>query len=459
MKIYLFENLNVILISTLPNKTVLKTRIKSKHKIHVITLGCSKNTVDSEKLMAQLIAHDVEIEYDVDNSDARTVIINTCGFIADAKQESINTILDYIKAKEQGLIDYVYVMGCLSERYAKDLKIEIPEVDQYFGVNDISKIIETLGYNYQQSLVGERLLSTPKHYAYLKVSEGCNRKCAFCAIPLIRGKYNSLTVPELVTEAKHLAQKGTKEIMLIAQDLSYYGKDIDKKSHLALLIEKLSEIEQIEWIRLHYAYPSAFPKEVIKLMANNPKVCKYLDIPFQHISNKMLQKMRRGNTQEQTYKLINDIRNAIPNIALRTTLLVGHPGETEKDFEQLVNFVETVKFDRLGVFPYSLEEDTYAAKNYKDSVSNKVKQQRAAHIMQIQQSISEDLNRQKTGKQYKVIIDRLEGDYYIGRTEFDSPEVDNEVLIQKHENILQIGEFYSVEIIKATEFDLYGRKS
>ena len=433
----------------------MKTRKNDSDTINVVTLGCSKNTVDSEKLMSQLSAHSLKVDFDSENSKARTVIINTCGFINDAKQESIDTIVDYIAAKQNGQIDNLYVMGCLSERYADALRIEMPEVDKFFGVNNIKDIIETLGYNYKSDLIGERLLTSPSHYAYLKISEGCNRKCSFCAIPLIRGSYQSFTVDDLVNEAKLLAGKGVKELMLIAQDISNYGNDIYKSSKLAYLTEKLAEIDGIEWIRLHYAYPSGFPKDILNVIQNNNKICKYLDIPFQHISNNMLKKMQRGLDKAKTIELIDEIRNKVPGIALRTTLLVGHPGETEKDFEELIEFVEKTRFDRLGVFPYSHEEDTYSAQNYKDNIPNKQKMYRADQIMAVQQKISTQINEGRIGKELKVIIDKKEGEYFIGRTEFDSPEVDNEVLVQTNESI-QTGSFQQVKIIDASEFDLVG---
>jgi len=433
----------------------VKTRRKAKDKIHVITLGCSKNTVDSEKLMAQLNAHAVQVQHNAEQSDARTVIINTCGFINDAKQESVDTILEYINAKEQGLIDNLYVMGCLSERYAKELKTEMPEVDQFFGVNNIEDIVKALGYDYKSNLVGERLLSTPSHYAYLKIAEGCNRKCSFCAIPLIRGKYESFAVDDLLTEAKLLAKHGVKELLLIAQDTSYYGMDIQKSSLLTTLLEKLSEINEIEWIRLHYAYPAGFPKDVIDVIASNPKMCKYLDIPVQHISDNMLKIMRRGLDKKKTIELIENFRSKIPGLSIRTTLLVGHPGETEADFEELYNFVCDTKFDRLGIFTYSHEEDTYAARHYKDSINPGVKQERANIIMKAQQEISLLKNRQRIAHTMKVVIDNIDDAAAYGRTQYDSPEVDNEVIINNPENI-KVGSFYDVKIIEAGEFDLEG---
>jgi ribosomal protein S12 methylthiotransferase len=434
----------------------VKTRKKAGDKIHVVTLGCSKNTVDSEKLMHQLSANSLIVEHNAIQSDARTVIINTCGFINDAKQESIDVIVDFIKAKKRGIIDNLFVIGCLSERYVNYLRKEMPEVDRYFGVNNLKEIIESLGYNYKVNLLGERLLTTPSHYAYLKIAEGCNRKCAFCSIPSIRGPYKSIPVDEIVREAKSLTVKGVKELMIIAQDISYYGIDIYEARLLAYLIEKLSEIDGIEWIRLHYAYPSGFPMDLLKLMRYNQKVCKYLDIPFQHISDNMLKIMRRGLNKKATIKLINTIRDQIPGITLRTTLLTGHPGETEVDYKELVDFVETSRFERLGIFTYSHEEGTYAEKKYSDTISNKLKMYRANNIMQIQQRISTELNERKIGNIYKTIIDKKEGDYYIGRTEFDSPEVDNEVLIKSNKK-LNSGQFYNIRINDTNEFDLIGK--
>jgi ribosomal protein S12 methylthiotransferase len=433
----------------------LKAKKKPSDKILIITMGCSKNTVDSEKLMQQLSAQSIVLEYDKDHSDAKTVIINTCGFIDDAKKESINTILHYAKAKQSGQINNLYVIGCLSQRYANELKTEMPEVDQFFGVNSAKEILNTLGYNYRDNLIGERLLTTPGHYAYLKISEGCNRKCAFCAIPLIRGSYKSETIEDIVKEAKSLAKKGVKELMVIAQDISYYGIDLYDTPLLAYLINKLSEINGIEWIRLHYAYPAGFPKDMIAVIRDNPKVCKYLDIPFQHVSDKMLKTMRRGIDKKKTLNLIKTLRDGVPDISLRTTILTGHPGETERDFNEMVEFVREIRFERLGIFTYSHEEGTFAARQYQDSISNKLKNKRAETIMAIQQSISEEIGKTRIGKEYKVIIDRIENDFIIGRTEFDSPEVDNEVLINYVEKI-NIGQFYNVRITGSNEFDLFG---
>lgn len=431
----------------------MKTRKKPSDKIHVVTLGCSKNTVDSEKLMRQLSAQNLQVEHNVDNSDAKTIIVNTCGFINDAKQESIDTIVDYIQAKENGQIDNLYVMGCLAERYADDLREELPEVDKFFGVNNIKDIVESLGYNYKEQLVGERILSTPSHYAYLKIAEGCNRKCAFCAIPLIRGAYQSIPVEDLIDEAEKLARNGVSELMVIAQDISNYGVDLYETPMLGYLIEQLSQIKGIDWIRLHYAYPSGFPMEILRIMRENPKVCKYLDIPFQHISDNMLKTMRRGLNKKKSLELIERIREEVPGIALRTTLLVGHPGETEQDFEELLEFVENTRFERLGVFPYSHEEDTFSYKRYEDNIPDKLKQFRADQVMALQQKISTEINQSRIGKELRVIIDRQEEDYYIGRSEYDSPEVDNEVLVYSLKE-LEIGRFYTVRINDASEFDL-----
>ena len=437
----------------------MKTYHKTSDKILVITLGCSKNTVDSERLMRQLSAHSLKIEYDKEKSDAQTVIINTCGFINDAKQQSIEIILNYVNAKRKGIITNLYVIGCLSQRYSKVLEKEIPEVDHYFGVNSIKDIIKCLGYNYKEELIGERLLSTPNHYAYLKISEGCNRKCSFCAIPLIKGKYKSEPKKNLVKEAQFLAKNGVKELILIAQDLSFYGKDIYGNSQLSQLIRQLSDIQEIEWIRLHYAYPAGFPKALAKVIKNNHKICKYLDIPFQHISDRMLKLMRRGFNKEKTLKLIGFLRDEIPNLALRTTLLVGYPGETEKDFNELVEFVKAIRFDRLGIFTYSHEEDTWVYKNQKDNVPAKVKQERADYIMKIQQSVSCALNYTKIGNIYRVLIDRIENRYFIGRTEFDSPDIDNEVLIPKNTANMKVGNYYNIKITSAADFDLIGEPS
>ncbi|HLO57579.1 MAG TPA: 30S ribosomal protein S12 methylthiotransferase RimO [Bacteroidales bacterium] len=429
--------------------------VKSK-KIRVVTLGCSKNLVDSETLMGQLYAENLAVT-DSETDPARIVVINTCGFIKDAKQESIDTILQFIRAKQEGMIDQLVVMGCLSERYKKDLEKEIPDVDKYFGVNDLEAIIKHFGLNYKNDLIGERILTTPPHYAYLKISEGCDRRCSFCAIPNIRGKHLSKTPEHLVHEANLLAAKGVKELILIAQDLTRYGVDLYHRQALPDLLEKLSDVKGIEWIRLHYAYPAGFPKKVIRIMKERQNVCNYLDIPFQHGSDKVLAKMRRGHTSLQNYELIDYIRKMIPDITLRTTLITGHPGETAKEYEKLKKFVEDVRFDRLGVFTYSEEEDTYAALKYKDSIPERIKKDRADEIMSIQQEISTTLNHNKIGKSFKVMVDRWEGEYFIGRTESDSPEIDNEVLISSGNKKLATGRFYPVIVTGAEEFDLLGR--
>lgn len=428
----------------------------NKKKINIVTLGCSKNLVDSERLYKQLEANGYSVVHDSNDTSAKVVVINTCGFIGDAKEESIDTILSFAHAKIKGKIRYLFVMGCLSERYKKDLQLEIPEVDEFFGVNNLEDIINAIGGDLRSDLLGERTITTPKHYAYLKISEGCNWGCSYCAIPLIRGKHVSVPIENLVAEAKSLAAKGVRELLVIAQDTTYYGLDIYGKRMLGELLNKLSEIEEIEWIRLHYAYPTYFPDDVIVVIRDNPKVCKYLDIPFQHISDKVLKKMRRGINREETYALINKLKTEIPDIALRTTLLVGHPGENEAEFQQLVEFVKDVKFDRLGVFPYSEEENTYAAINFEDSVSEETKQERVEAIMQLQSEIALKKNQERVGKKMKILIDRFEGDFYIARSQYDSPEVDQEVLIDADRDAI-IGEFYDVEITDAEEFDLFAK--
>ncbi|MCL3781378.1 30S ribosomal protein S12 methylthiotransferase RimO [Prolixibacteraceae bacterium JC049] len=426
-----------------------------KRKVNVVTLGCSKNLVDSEVLLSQLGNSGFEVVHD-SNDPTEVVIINTCGFIGDAKEESIDTIMNFVNAKEQGIIEKLYVMGCLSARYKDELVAEIPEVDKYFGKFDIKQITAELKVEYNPEFIYERKLTTPKHFAFLKISEGCNRSCSFCAIPIMTGKHKSRTIEELVREAKYLAKRGVKEVLLIAQDLSFYGLDLYGKSKLASLMEQLSEIEGIEWIRLHYAYPSKFPFDVLPVMRDNPKVCKYLDLPLQHASNNMLKKMLRHVTEEETYELIRRIREEVPGIALRTTLLVGHPGETEEDIERLKKMVEFARFDRLGVFPYSHEEGTYAAKHYEDDVDDDVKQARADEIMELQQNISADIMAERIGKKMKVLVDRTEGDMLVGRTEFDSPEVDGEVFITNYPDDLEIGDFCMVEITGSEDYDLIG---
>lgn len=432
----------------------MKTKVPNK--VNVITLGCSKNLVDSEYLLKQLAANGFNVVHDSNSADSDIIVINTCGFINDAKQESIETILQFEELKKQKKIKKLFVFGCLSERYKEELEKEIPNVDQFYGVYNLKELVESIGANYKSELLGERIVTTPKHYAYLKISEGCDRNCSFCAIPLIKGNHISKAIPELVDEAELLVRNGAKEIILIAQDLSYYGYDIYKKPKLAVLIDQLSDIKGLNWLRLHYAYPAKFPLDVLEVMKNKSNICHYLDIPVQHISDKMLKLMKRGNTAKQTYDLIDRIKSKIPDIALRTTILVGHPGETDEDFNELLDFVKYAKFDRLGVFTYSEEENTYSAKNFKDSISFSIKQARMDELMEVQRQISNELNNQKTGEIYKTIIDRHEGDYYIGRTEYDSPEVDNEVLVSS-EKKLKIGSFYNVRILKADDFDLYGK--
>lgn len=427
-----------------------------KKKINIVTLGCSKNLVDSERLYKQLEANGFNVVHDSNDTNAKVVVINTCGFIGDAKEESIDTILSFAHAKVSGKIRHLFVMGCLAERYKKDLQAEIPEVDEFFGVNNLEDIVRAVGGSLQSDLLGERTITTPSHYAYLKIAEGCNWGCSYCAIPLIRGKHVSVPIEDLVAEATSLAKKGVKELLVIAQDSTYYGIDIYGKRMLAELLGKLSEIDGIEWIRLHYAYPTFFPEDVIEVLRDNPKVCRYLDIPFQHISDKVLKKMRRGINKEETYALINKLKQEVPGIALRTTLLVGHPGESNAEFEELKEFVRTVKFDRLGVFPYSEEENTFSAINFEDSISEETKQNRVEEIMQIQSEIALQKNRERAGLKMRVLIDRIEGDYYIGRSEFDSPEVDQEVLIEV-EKAVKVGEFHEVEITDAEEFDLFAK--
>lgn len=434
----------------------MKTKTLKKNKVNVVTLGCSKNTFDSEVLMAQLKSNEFDVEHESTSDDAEIVIINTCGFIDNAKQESIDTIIQYVDAKAEGYVDKVYVTGCLSERYREELQTEFPEVNAFFGTRELPRLLKTLKADYKHELVGERILTTPSHFAYFKIAEGCDRPCSFCAIPTMRGKHVSTPIEELVESAKSLAAKGVKELMLIAQDLTYYGLDIYKKRNLAELIDKLSEVEGIEWIRLHYAFPSGFPMDVLDVMKNKPNVCNYIDMPLQHGSTKILQAMRRGITREKTEDLITKIREQVPGIALRTTLIAGYPGETEEDFQEMYEFVENSRFERLGIFTYSHEENTHAH-NFEDNVPEDVKQKRADIIMELQAGISYELNQEKVGKQYKVLFDRAEGDYFIGRTEFDSPEVDNEVLVKKSEGYIRIGDFADVIITSADHYDLYGK--
>jgi ribosomal protein S12 methylthiotransferase len=433
----------------------LKTKGNTKTKVNIVTLGCSKNLVDSENIFTQLKGNDINVTHESSKNDANVVIVNTCGFIDNAKQESIDTILQYAEAKEKGLIDKLYVTGCLSHRYKDDLEKEIPIVDAYFGTNELPALLKKFKADYKHELVGERLITTPKHFAYFKIAEGCDRPCSFCAIPLMRGKHVSRTPEELVKEATNLAAKGTKELILIAQDLTYYGLDLTGKRDLADLMRKLSDVEGIEWIRLQYAYPSQFPMDILDVMNERSNICKYIDMPLQHASSNMLKIMRRGITRRKTEELISDIRNKVPEIAFRTTMIVGHPGETEAEFEELYHFVQEQRFDRLGVFTYSHEENTHAH-SLQDEVSDEVKQERLEAIMDIQQEISLELNQKKIGKKFKVLFDRKEGGHFIGRTEFDSPEVDNEVLVDASKDYVRQGDFAEVLIKDAEEFDLYG---
>lgn len=435
-------------------KKVLKG-IKSP-RINVVTLGCSKNIHDSEVLMGQLKGNKMDVVHEAnDIREDDIIVINTCGFIDNAKQESIDTILEYSALKEEGKLGKVIVTGCLSERYKPELTEEIPNVDAYFGTNDLQNLLSSVGADYKHELLGERLLTTPSHFSYFKIAEGCNRPCSFCAIPLMRGKHVSKSIDDLVKEAKHLAKNGTKELILIAQDLTYYGLDIYGKRNLGDLLRNLSDVDGIEWIRLQYAYPSGFPMDILDAMNERSNICKYLDMPLQHISDNMLQSMRRGITKQKTLDLVNSIRDKVPNIALRTTLICGYPGETEKDFEEMKEWVSESRFDRLGCFTYSHEENTHAHSLVND-VPEEIKQDRVDEIMEIQQNISYDINQEKVGKNYKVLIDKVEGDYFIGRTEFDSPEVDNEVLIPSAEQYATTGRFVNVEIDRAEDFDLYG---
>ncbi len=432
----------------------MRSRGNKKTKVNIVTLGCSKNLVDSEVLLTQLRGNGIDAVHESKKDDSNIVVINTCGFIDNAKQESIDTILRYVDAKEEGIVEKVYVTGCLSERYKDDLEKEIPDVDAWFGTRDLSRLLKQLNANYKHELVGERILTNPAHFAYLKISEGCDRPCSFCAIPLMRGKHISRPIEELVLEAKNLAKAGTKELLLIAQDSTYYGLDLYKKRNLAELLKNLSDVEGIEWIRLHYAFPAGFPMDALDVMAERANICNYIDIPLQHGSSKMLQVMRRGITREKTELLLKTIRERVPNIAIRTTLIAGHPGETEEDFKEMMKFVERSRFERLGVFSYSHEENTHSH-TMPDDVPDEVKQERVDALMELQQGISLELNQAKIGKTFKVLVDRKEGGDFIGRTEFDSPEVDNEVII-KSDSYLRMGDFVNVKITGATEFDLAG---
>ncbi|WP_340199326.1 30S ribosomal protein S12 methylthiotransferase RimO [Ascidiimonas sp. W6] len=429
----------------------MRTKSLKKNKINVVTLGCSKNVYDSEVLMGQLKANGKEVAHE---EDGNIVVINTCGFIANAKEESVNTILEYVQKKEEGEVDKVFVTGCLSERYKPDLEKEIPNVDQYFGTSDLPVLLKALGADYKHELIGERLTTTPKNYAYLKIAEGCDRPCSFCAIPLMRGKHKSTPIENLVLEAQKLAAKGVKELILIAQDLTYYGLDIYKERRLAALLKALAQVDGIEWIRLHYAFPTGFPMDVLEVMKSESKICNYIDIPLQHIADPILKSMRRGTTKAKTTKLLQEFRKMVPEMAIRTTLIVGYPGETVEDFEVLREWVREMRFERLGCFTYSHEENTHAY-NLEDDVPEEVKQQRASEIMEIQSQISWELNQQKIGKTFQCLIDRKEGGYFVGRTEFDSPDVDNEVLIDASKFYVKIGDFTTLKIIDAADFDLY----
>ncbi|MCF6348871.1 MAG: 30S ribosomal protein S12 methylthiotransferase RimO [Flavobacteriaceae bacterium] len=433
----------------------MRTKSSKQNKINVVTLGCSKNIYDSEVLMGQLKANGKEVVHEDVNDDGNIVVINTCGFIGKAKEESINTILHYAHKKERGEIDKVFVTGCLSERYKPDLEKEISDVDAYFGTHDLPNLLKVLEADYKHELIGERLTTTPKHYAYLKIAEGCDRPCSFCAIPLMRGKHTSTPIEEIIEEATKLAKKGIKELILIAQDLTYYGLDIYKKRALADMLKELVKIDGIEWVRLHYAFPTGFPLDVLDIMKNEPKVCNYLDIPLQHINTEILKSMRRGTTHEKTNKLITQFREAVPNMAIRTTLIVGYPGETDEIFEELKEWVKITRFDRLGAFAYSHEENTHAY-NLIDDVPEDVKEQRVTEIMEIQSQISFEMNQEKIGKTFKCIFDRKEGNYFFGRTEFDSPDVDNDVIVDATKHYVQIGQFVNIEITSAGDFDLNG---
>lgn len=435
----------------------MRVRTLKKNKVNVITLGCAKNIFDSEIMMAQLQANNYEVKHEEADSDAAIVVINTCGFIDNAKEESINTILRFAEARADGRIEKVYVTGCLSERYRDELETEIPEVDGYFGTRELPRLLKTLKADYKKELVGERLLTTPSHYAYFKISEGCDRPCSFCAIPLMRGKHISTPMEDLVAQARSLAAKGVKELMVIAQDSTYYGLDLYKKRALGDLLKQLCEVEGIDWIRLHYAFPTGFPMDVLDVMARQPKICSYLDMPLQHVSTNMLKAMRRGTTREKTTALINDIRSKVPNIAIRTTLICGYPGETEQDFEEMCEWIAEMRFERLGCFTYSHEENTHAY-NFTDDVPDDVKKKRSERIMEIQSGISMALNEAKVGKTYKVLFDRVEGGYFVGRTEFDSPDVDNEVLVKATDDVhIRLGDFEMVRIESADHYDLFGQ--
>lgn len=427
-----------------------------KKSVDIITLGCSKNLVDSERLLRQFEANGFTVHHDPEKPKSPIVVINTCGFIGDAKEESINMILDFATAKKKHKLEKLFVMGCLSERYLKELQLEIPEVDKFYGKFNYTQLISDLGEMYRDNLLNDRVITTPNHYAYLKIAEGCNRTCSYCAIPIITGKYQSRPIEEILDEVRLLVSRGVKEFQLIAQDLTYYGLDIYHSYKIAELVDKIADIEGVEWIRLHYGYPAHFPMDLLDVMASRNNVCKYLDIALQHVSDNMLKKMRRNVSKQDTYNLIKLIREKVPGIHIRTTLMVGHPGETEEDFEELKLFVQDAQFERMGAFAYSEEDGTFAAENYKDDIPEEVKQSRLDELMLLQQKVSERINAEKVGRTYKVIIDKEDDMYFIGRTEYDSPDVDNEVLIPKENVDLKIGEFYMVKIVKSTEFDLIG---
>ncbi|MEO1054675.1 MAG: 30S ribosomal protein S12 methylthiotransferase RimO [Bacteroidota bacterium] len=433
----------------------MKTKGLNKDKVNIVTLGCSKNLVDSEVMLTQLKGNNIDASHESQKDDANVVIVNTCGFIDNAKQESIDTILTYADAKEAGQIDKLYVTGCLSQRYKDDLEQEIPQVDAYFGTMELPLLLRRFNADYKQELLGERLTTTERHYSYLKISEGCDRPCSFCAIPLMRGGHVSRPIEELVKEAKFLAKNGTKELLLIAQDSTYYGLDIYKKRNLAELLLRLSDVEGIDWIRLHYAFPTGFPLEVLDVMRERDNICNYLDIPLQHGSTNMLKIMRRGTTRQKTEELLQTMRDRVPDIAIRTTMIAGHPGETEQDFQEMLDFIERSRFERLGIFAYSHEEKTHSH-SMADDVPEDLKQERVNTVMELQERISYEINQQKVGKEYKILIDRMENGFFIGRTEHDSPEVDNEVLVSAKDNYLRIGDFTNIKIDSATEFDLYG---
>ena len=433
----------------------MRTKSIKKNKINVITLGCSKNIYDSEILMGQLAANDIAVEHESEANDSNIIVVNTCGFIDNAKEESINTILDQARRKSNGEIEKLFVTGCLSERYKDDLEKEISDVDQFFGTTDLPKLLQALGADYKHELIGERITTTPKHYAFLKIAEGCDRPCSFCAIPLMRGKHKSKAIENLVIEASKLAKDGVKELILIAQDLTYYGLDLYGKRRLADLLTELSKVSGIDWIRLHYAFPTGFPEDVLDVIKNTSNICNYIDIPLQHINDEVLKSMRRGTNHQKTDKLLKMFREKVPGIAIRTSLIVGYPGETQEQFDEMKEWVRTTKFDRLGVFTYSHEENTHAHLLV-DDVPEEVKHQRAEDIMEVQSQISFDSNQEKIGKTFKVLFDRKEGEYFIGRTEFDSPDVDNEVLVKAQDTYVRIGDFSQVRVVSADHYDLYG---